>query len=236
MAMAATAGEPVRAPIRAITPRRGLPSGRAIVGALLVTIAAVGAFIAATVGDDTPDTAYLVLNEPIAAGAAVSVDMVEAVPMELSPSVAESSLVSTVGLDGAVALRDLRAGELLSAADLIATPVVDGEPIGSVHELTFGIPLDRTPAGILRGDRVTVLATIDTQTQVAIEDALVLAIDTEPDSIGASGRGVLTLAIDDPADVVAVAHLTQVADITVVRSTRAIEDVFPSGVEAEPDS
>ncbi len=214
-------------PTRVISTRRQLPSARALIGALLVTIAALGSFAVATSGSDGPNTEYLVLRSPIRAGEPVGLADVMLEPMELSPSLTSKALSSTDGLEGAAALRDLGAGELLLIHDLIPAPIVDGEPLSNVHELTFAVPLDRTPAGLRSGDRVTILGTTDRATLVAIEDAIVLAIDTQPDQIGSSGSGILTLAIDDPGDVMNIAHATQTTDITVVRSTRALADHYP---------
>ena len=220
-----------------ITPRRGLPNGRALVGALLVTLAAVGSFAVATAGNDGPGTEYLVLDSPIEAGDPVMLSAVSLEPMELSPTLIASALTTTDGLEGATALRDLRAGELLATDDLIAAPTIDGRAIFEVHELTFAVPLERTPPGLRRGDRVTILGTTADATAVAVEDALVLTIDTRTDQIGSSGSGVLTLAIDDALSVMTIAHVTQTTDITVVRSTRALADHYPevvTGGEATP--
>lgn len=211
-----------------ITPRRGLPNGRALVGALLVTIGALGAFALATGGADGPATSYLVATRNLEAGAAITLDDVRFEPMELSPELAATTLNSTDGLEGAVLLTDLRVGELLDLADVIAAAEAGPDGLGDVHEITFGVPLDRTPADLAPGDRVTVLATHDGVTRLAVEDAPVLAIDTQAERIGSSGRGILTLAIDDPIVVMEIAHLTQVAEITIVRSTRALDDVFPA--------
>ena len=218
-------------PLRVITPRRGLPSGRALLGAFLVTIAALGTFAIATGGDDTPSTAYLIIGSNVPAGTQVTLADVEFVPMELGETLVATALTSTEGLDGATALRDLRAGELLSVDDLLAAPRIDGAPIGAVHELTFGVPLDRTPPALRQGDRVTILGTTDDRTSVGVEDAVVLSIDMEPGQIGLSGRGVLTLAMTSAETVVTLTHLTQTSDITVVRSTRAIEDTYPASTD-----
>ena len=210
-----------------ITPRRGLPSGRALIGGLLVTVAALGSFAIATAGSEGPGTEYLVLSSPVAAGDTITLTTVAFEAMELSPSLIASALTTTDGLEGAIALRDLRIGELLAADDLIAAPSVDGQTISGMHELTFAVPLDRTPPGLRRGDRVTILGTATDTTTVAVEDALVLMIDTRPDQIGSSGRGVLTLAIEDAGSVMTITHVTQTAEITVVRSTRALDDIYP---------
>lgn len=222
---------------RAIAPRRSLPSGRALVGAFLVTIAALGAFALATSGDDTPETRYLVATRDISAGDRLTRADVAFEPMTLSDDLARRMLNSTNGIEGATALTDVRAGDLIDVADVIgATP---GASLDStIHEVTFGTPLERTPASLVPGDRVTVLATVEGNTRLAVEDALLLEVDTRPDQIGASGRGILTLAVDDPATVMDIAHLTQIAELTIIRSTRAIVDQFPdvtdAGVKDEP--
>ena len=210
--------------------RRALPSGRALAGALLVTIGALGAFALATNEEAGPPTSYLVSTRDLEAGEAITIDDVRFEPMELTAELADTTLNSTEGIDGAVVLHDLRAGELVDGSHLVASPITDGGSIGSIHEVAFGIPLDRAPAGLVSGDRVTVLATSGGVTTLAVEHARVLTIDTQPDQIGSSGRGILTLAIDDPVTAMTIAHLTQVADITVVRSTRALDDHFPQSV------
>ncbi len=217
--------------LRTISPRRGLPNGRALLGALLISIAAVGAYTAATRGSGAPGTRYLVVTSAVAAGQPVRLDDVAFETMDIPADVARSALGSAVGLDAATALRDLRPGEILSIDDLLAAPVLDGVPIGAVHELSIPVPLDRTPGDLVRGDRVTVLSTLrigDTPTTVvALEDAVVVAFDSKSDQLGSTGTGVLTLAIPDADAVVSTAHFAQQGDLTIVRSTRAIGDTFP---------
>ncbi|MEO0492156.1 MAG: SAF domain-containing protein [Actinomycetota bacterium] len=216
---------------RTITPRRSLPSGRALVGAFLVTVAALGAFAIVSGGDDGPTTRYLVTTRDVETGDQLTLVDVRFEAMTLSADLAGRALNSVDGLDGATALRDLRAGELIDVADLIGA-ASGADPTATIHEVTFGVPLERTPASLVSGDRITVLATVDGLTRLTVEDAVLLDIDRRPDQIGSSGRGVLTLAVDAPETVMDIAHLTQIADITIVRSTRAIDDVFPSRTDA----
>lgn len=211
---------------QAISRRRALPNGRAVVGALLISVAAIGSFLAASGGDTGPSTSYLVATRALRAGQTLTTADVRFEPMTLSEELAQRVLNSDIGLDGATVLRDLRAGELLDSADLLAGNTASSTP-GS-HEITIGTPLERTPTSLVAGDRVTILTTLDDTTRVAVEDAQVIGFDPRPDQIGASGRGILTLAIDDAETVVEVAHLTEIAEITVVRSTRAIADTFPA--------
>jgi len=195
-------------------------------------VGALGAFALATGGDEGPSTTYVVATRDLEAGTAIRPADVRVEPMQLSATLASTTLNSTDGLDGAVLLTDLRAGELIDLADVIAAPAIGAGGLAEVHEITFGVSLERTPPDLTTGDRATVLATHEGVTRLAIEHAPVLAIDTQADQIGRTGRGILTLAIDDPVVVMEVAHLTQVADITIVRSTRALGDVFPTTVGA----
>lgn len=154
--------------------------------------------------------------------------------MTLPDALAATTLNSTDGLDDAVVVHDLRAGELVGVTHLAASAA---SPLGSVHEITFAIPLDRSPAGLTIGDRVTIFATHDARTVRAVEAAEVTAVDLAADRLGRAGQGLLTLALDDPVAVMELAHLTQLAEITVIRSTRALHDRFPQSVgDEETDS
>lgn len=216
---------------RTISPRRSLPSGRAVVGALLICVAGLGTFALTTTGDAGPDTRYVVTTRDIDAGEQLTDADVTFEAMVLSDELARRTINTLDGLDGATALRDLRTGALIDVADVISGTGADGAG-AQIHEVTFGVPLDRTPSSLVVGDRVTVLATIAGSTHLTVEDAPVLEIDRQPDQIGSTGRGVLTVAIDAPETVMDIAHLTQIAEITVVRSTRAIADTFPSATNA----
>lgn len=219
---------------RRVGARRALPNGRAVVGAFLVTSAAVGAFLVAT--PDPPDTRtdYLVLTTDIAAGDPLSGADVAVELLDLGSNVASAAISGSADVSGTVALRDLRAGELLVHDDLLASVEVGARRIGSVHELTIPVPLDRSPATLLAGDRVTVLTTVRVAdrlvTEVAAEDVLVLRFDTGTDRIGGATQAVLTLAVDDPDTTVSIAHSAQRGDLTIVRTTRALDDTYPASI------
>ena len=220
---------------RVVRARRSLPNGRAVVGAFLVTSAAVGAFLLSGSTATGPSTDYLVVTTDVAAGATLTADDVVAERLDLG-TVSDAAVVGTAAIDGAVALRDLRAGELLVHDDLLTGADTGEATIAAIHELTIPVPLDRSPAALFPGDRVTVLATgratDDLQTEVAAEDVPVLGFDTGVDRIGGSSQGVLTLAVDDPAVVLTLAHAAQHGDLTVVRTTRALDDVYPASPSA----
>ncbi len=223
---------------RRVRARRALPNGRSIVGALLVTSAAVGAFLVAGTDRSDPRTDYLVLTSDIAVGDSLTRADVVADPLDLGTTVAATAVAGTADVGGAVALRDLRAGELLVNDDVLARVDVGNDTVGPIHELTIPVPLDRSPAALFAGDRVTVLATAtladELITHVAAEDLLVLRFDTGADRIGGAAQGVLTLAVDDPGTVLSVAHSAQQGDMTVVRTTRALGDTYPVSTGSRP--
>lgn len=221
---------------RIITTRGRLPSGRSVVGALLVTVAAMGTYLAATLDTTPPPSSYAVLNRPIEVGESLSDADVELVPMTLGPTLATRVLTSTRGLDGAVALRALREGDLLAHADVRPpTAAAGATPIGPVHELTLPVPGDRAPQRLQPGDRVTLIAHDDrtATTTVAAEDAVVLAFDPAGEGFSSAGDSRLTLGLADAETVVRVAHLSFV-DLTVVLTTRAMRDTYPATFAVEP--
>ena len=219
-----------------IASRRGLPSGRAAAGALLVSVAAVGTFVMAAGPDEGPRSSYLVAVAPVEAGAPVDDDDFALRPLGLSADVAARALTDAAGLEGAIAGRDLAPGDLLTAADLIGAPTVSGRPVGAVHEIAFPVPVERISARTVNGDRVTVLTTASSggadSTEVAVEDGVVLSWVADADAIGGSGVGVLTLAVNDAETAIGLAHMVRTGDVTVVRTTRAVSDRYPDSFPA----
>ncbi len=217
-------------------PRRPLtlPNARAVVGALLVVAAAVIALSTTGGSTDVATTPYLVTTRAITAGKPVDAGAVALVPLALTPEVSARAVTSLTGVAGAVALRDLPDGTLVTVDDLVAAPDVGGQTVGAVHEVTLPVPVDRSPASLLPGERVTVLATIDdldrTETVVAVADAVVVDHDTRRDDLAALGTAVLTLALERADEAATLVHLTRVGEVTVVRTTRAPGDTWPARV------
>jgi hypothetical protein len=220
---------------RAFAPRRGLPNGRAVIGALLVTIAATGTFALATVDDTGPDTEYLVVLDDIEVGDAIDLDDVAFETMQLSPAAGANALQSTRGLEGATALSHLRAGAILDVRDLNGAAFTDGRPVTGVHELTIPVPLQRAPSILHRGDRVAVLAysASDAMLHTAIEDALVLAFEADAVGLGATSDARLTLALERAGDVTALTRWSY-QPLTVVLTTRALDHVYPIRTSPPP--
>jgi Flp pilus assembly protein CpaB len=212
-----------------LRPRRRLPSGRAVVGALLIAAAALGSLLAYQGASSTPSTTYVVATTDIDPGERVTAETLRVEAIDLPDEVAGGAFVDASLLDGAVALAPIRAGELLQASALVLPGAGEDGTSPAVREFSFAVERTRALNGALsRGERVDLLATYGSgetaRTHVIVRDALVVEIDNESeDTIGAAATITMSLAFPDPNDVLEAAHATQVGAVTVVRTTKAAD-------------
>ncbi len=87
-----------------IVRRQRLPSGRAVTGALLVVLAALGAFVAATSGDDDQGVEYLVAARDLTIGERLSASDLEWHRLSLTEPVARQAFTDSDTLLDAVLL------------------------------------------------------------------------------------------------------------------------------------
>ena len=226
------------------TPRRvdrrvGLPSGRAVVGGLLMAIAAVGTFLAYAdaTADDTIEV--LVASRDLAPGQTIRSSDVELVPVELPEGV--RGLFGAV--DAAVGRQlaaSVDAGEFLLASATVV-PVEGAERL----EVALSVPTTRAVGGLRAGERVDVFSTWSSEvTQLVAVDARVLEVGGGArEGLGGSDTTVVRLALADFAQVEALVHAQAAGDITMVRATigTEIEDVGReyrprSGTSRSPDA
>lgn len=209
---------------RPLQRRRGLPGSRAVVGGLLVIVAAVGVFAAYTDATSAPDTRWVVAARPIAPGTRIEARDLGVLAIELPLALQERAFVEDRATDlvGAVTLAPIQTADLIEASD-----VVRADPKTSARqELSFPVSTDRAVAGALQpGERVDVLATYggeaDSFTLAVVRSALLLRTSPAGDSLETGSSIVLTLGLDDPADVLAVAHAINNGKVVVARTTAA---------------
>ena len=220
---------------RAVRRRRPLPGGRAVVGGLLVAASGVGLFAATGRSEHGPGQSYLVAAHPLAAGARLSVSDLSRQPIDLPPGLRARAFDNPAVLDGATLLSPLAAGELVQASGVVAKGT-DSE----TREVTLTVERGRVAGGLAGGERVDLLATYGTgdeaYTLVVSRGALVVAVDRGRGGLGDSSPTVLTVGIDDPEEAMAIAHASQVAKVTPLRSTGVDAPAVTNGGFYDSDS
>jgi pilus assembly protein CpaB len=233
-------------PRRRVRRTRSLPGGRAVVGALLVTVAAVATFAAYLDATAEPTTSYLVAIEPVEPGTrfASGDDLREvfgSVTVELTAPLSDRAIPveELDSLIGRVLVAPLGRGDLVTR-----TSMVDDGGVAPAQTMSFALPRNAAVGGTLRpGERIDVLATYgasDAAYTAYIVRGVPLLRVTGPDGgpLGTSSDVVLTVAVTELADVQALGHAISAASVFVTRSTAlpGSDDAAPGAFRADPDA
>lgn len=199
--------------------RVGLPSGRAVVGGLLMALAAVGTFLAyaGATTDDRIDV--LVARRALSPGQTVRADDVRLVPVDLPDGV--RGLFGAVGAAvGRQVVAPVAAGEFLLAS-ATAAPAEGGEAL----EVSLRLPASRAVGRLQAGERVDVFSTWDGDvTELVAVDARVLEVGGSSSSgLGGGDAVVVRLAVSDFDQVEALVHAQAAGDVTMVRAALGSE-------------
>lgn len=216
---------PPRGP-RPLRRRRGLPGGRAVAGGLLVAAAAVGLFGAYARLGAGPRRSFVVARHAMAAGSRVQATDLALSAVDLPPALRARAFARVADLVGTTLVAPLGQGELVQASSVVAA-----RPGGAARVVSF--PVDRGRLGALKqGEKVDVLATYgtgaDAYTAVVLRQALVTEVDRGRSSLGDTGSSVVSVAVDDPDDELAMAHALQLGKLTVVVATGSPASAGPS--------
>ena len=198
-----------------------LPSGRAALGALLCTLAALLTFVAYSHANRRPTARYVVAAHDLEPGAALGLDDLAYATAELPASLRSRTIADAADLIDATVLGPVGKGELLQLGNVIKKA---GGPRTS--EISFPIDAALAAAGRLRpGDRVAVLATIgsgsDTDTRVIANDVGVAHVDRPDTGLGPARSIVVTLSVDENLDTIELAQAVAVGKLMLVRTTGA---------------
>lgn len=213
---------------RSVRRLRRLPTGRAVVGALLLTASTVGVYGAYLDARSDPSTQYLVATTEVLPGTRLTDAQLlgahfEGTPVDLAPELAERAflLEDAPSLIGRRVVVPLAPGELLTRS-----AVVSEGGVPDAETVSFPVPSSAALDGALRvGERIDVLATYrlgEGYTAYVVRGAPLLAVGGDAGSgVGGapSQQLVLTIAVADPRTVQALVHAVQLADIVVARST-----------------
>ena len=214
-------------------------------GALLVAGAIVATFAAYLDAATVPTRDVVVATAVVEPGTRLASleDVAErfgTVAFEVQGGEAADALVTAAdveGLVGRTVVAPLRPGDLLLASQVVADGGIEG-----AHTLSFALSRTAAVGGALQpGERIDVLGTFGSgdgaYTAFVVRSVPLLRV-AAPDggSLGASSDVTLTVAISDPADVLALGHAVNTADVFVVRSSgdpRAAQ-AAPGAYRAEP--
>jgi Flp pilus assembly protein CpaB len=221
---------------RTIRPRRGLPGGRAVVGGLLVAIAAVGVFATLSGAGDGPSTEYVVATRDLPAGRVIAPDDLDTVAVELGPGLARDAYRDPPSLVGKLVLAHVAEGELVQAS-AIGRAVADGVPT-----VSMSLPSAAALGGDLRpGDLVDAYVTYGSDLQattelVAASAPVVTVSEPGEDTVGDAGHVQVRLAIADPQARIELVNAVNAGDVTLVGVTGSTGrghrgDVFQPGQE-----
>ncbi|MFN2505429.1 MAG: SAF domain-containing protein [Acidimicrobiales bacterium] len=189
-------------------------------GGLLVAAAAVGLYAASSTASGGPRHSYVVARHGVAPGTRLSAADLNRLPLDLPPALAQRAFRDTGTLEGATVVAPLAAGELVQASAVVAKSSAPGS-----REITFAVPRATLAPTLEGGERIDVVATfgtgVDAFSSVVSRQALVVGLDRGRERVGAGDDAAVTVAIEDPAEAVALAHAIQLGRLTVVRATGA---------------
>jgi Flp pilus assembly protein CpaB len=217
---------------RRVPGRPVLPSTRAVVGGLLLAVAAVVTFTTWQSAAGTPDTSFAVADRSLRPGERVGAADVRVVPVELPAGLAARAFTRAEEVVGRVALGPIGEDELLQQGQLS-----DAASTVPRVEVSFALTRDRALDGQLRsGDRVDVFATYDDRTDEVVRGAQVVGVGDGDPSLAAGDQVTVTLALEDVDRRAALVHAVRAGEVTLVRSTLSAGawEASGSGAPARP--
>lgn len=193
--------------------RRPLPGGRAALGGLLVAVAAVGTFAAASGATADPRQSFVVARGDVAVGQRLTRADLATGRMDLPSFVRRRAFAASEvdELVGSVVIGPMARGELVQASS-----VVRDAPEG--RQVSLALDPARAVGGDLQaGEFVDVLATVDGSTSTVVRSARVAAVR---DRGGLAGADSLVVTLDVPTEeaAVAVTRAVDAGHVTLVRS------------------
>jgi Flp pilus assembly protein CpaB len=205
---------------RVIRRRTGLPGSRAVVGGLLMAMAAIGVFLAYEDASRGPTDPVVITRHAIRVGEVLEAQDLRVVAAEL-PADADGVFREVATVVGRVALSPIGESEMVQAGS-----VTDDQAAPRAHEVALTLPREQVAVGRLKqGERVDVFVTRGDRTTSVARGVQVVQIGSDGDASLTSEREV-TLVVAAPTGDAAAAlvHALRTGDVTVVRSTFAEAD------------
>jgi Flp pilus assembly protein CpaB len=217
---------------RPIRRRRSLPGTRAVVGALLVCLAAVGLYVAATSASARGRVHVAVATRDMAPGDRIGPGDVELQLVELPGPTRHRVFASTALLEGDLVIGPVGKGEVIQQATVLSK---DRTP--PFREVTLQIDAAQAKA-VASGDAVDVLLTTGTgdttRTAVVAAGIRVLRIGSSGQGFGTDPKPPITFAVASIDEVNQLVQAVHIGSITLVRSNGFRDQVStaPTGAAA----
>ncbi|MEO6318112.1 MAG: SAF domain-containing protein [Acidimicrobiales bacterium] len=127
---------------------RGLPGGRAVLGGVLMAVAAVGVFVAYDRSSQRPTDPVAVASHALRVGEVLEPDDLRMVEVDLPAAAAGRAFTSVESLAGRVTLGPIGDGEIVQAGS-----VTDQATSGEIHEVAVTLPRSQIAVGRLKRAR-----------------------------------------------------------------------------------
>jgi Flp pilus assembly protein CpaB len=206
---------------RAVSRRRRLPGGRAVVGGLLVASSAVGVFAAQSSSGSGPTDAYVVLTRDVAPGQVLVDGDLALVGIDLPAAQRATSFTDPGVLVGTVVVGGMKQGQLVQSSD-VAEVVSAGERAQLSVPVSGASAMNGDRRYLRPGEHVAVIVTYDrggeVRTETVSSDALVVDVLVPERGLGAGGDLTVVLAVR-PDELEAVAGAAAVGRVTLARTT-----------------
>ena len=186
----------------------GLPTGRAIVGGLLVALSVFGVIALRRSADAPSSRTWLIARHAVAPGTAIGADDLALAAMDLHDLTKSAAFDDPADVIGQIAVNGLGEGELVQRGSIARTAAAPGD------ERRVGLSLDPADAlngALVAGDRVDVVSVPSGEgaAEVIVHGAMVDGIGGESDDSLGSERAVrlpLVVATEDEARLLVDAH------------------------------
>lgn len=215
---------------RTLRATRALPGSRAVVGGLLVAVAALGTWYVAAGADRETDTHYLVAARALGPGERIAPADLTSVAADLPEELAGAAFTHPDEIADHVALGPIASGELIQAGS-----VTEVQP-SELAELSFSVEAERAVGGDLRvGDLIDLFDTDERAgsegTRRVLAEATILDITRPDDGLGRNRMVTITVGVEDPELLPDAVRATRTGTISVVRVT----GVTPAGPSSPYD-
>lgn len=210
-----------------LRPSRRLPSGRAVLGGLLITLAVLGVLMASRLGDNATIRDVVVAQTDLAPGTVIAPEHVAQIQIRLAEDV-DWVVTDPETIYGTVLLGPVARLEFLQFSN-ITTGTPESLPTG-LAEVSIEVDRGRAPAGLAPGELISVLATYtdgEPETRLIAQDVIVLSYDTGDSEFSSSSEAVLRLGLADGAKASEIVMASLVGEVSIVGVTGATEIEIP---------